>query len=278
MLFNKIQFNRVTKMGLCFLLMLCAPTFSNAQDRLRVDYEIMEYMQLKSNNDTVSAAIGTVGNGTLKHAKLMPYKGENFIYFDRDSYLAGRAFLHGSVRNSVLTTYDSLHKALPHRYFNIMECSNENGGEMFPHKTHQNGMSIDFMMPLLKDDKPYYALDTIGTEHYMLSFDDDGEYSRDSTVSIDFNLVARQILLLDYFARQSGLNIFKVIIKIELKDELFATEYGKLLKASDIYVVQGLSPLINSLHDEHFHIDFGFTYNKTPQAQSTESFDRVPAD
>lgn len=275
---NNIQFSGAKKIGLSLLLLLNIPTFLNAQERLRVDYEIMEYMQLKSNDDTVSAAVGTVGNGTLKHAKLMPYKGKNFIYFDRDSYLAGRGFLHGSVRNSVLTTYDSLSRALPHRYFNIMECSNEHGGEMFPHKTHQNGMSIDFMMPLIKNNKPYYALDTIGAAHYALNFDDDGKYTRDPSVSIDFNLVARKILLLDYFARQNGLNIFKVIIKIELKDELFATEYGKLLKASDIYVVQGLSPLINALHDDHFHIDFGHTYNKTPQAESTESFDRVPAE
>jgi penicillin-insensitive murein endopeptidase len=274
MTFYKIQFNP-TKIGLGLLLLFCLPTILSAQDRLRVDYEIMEYMQLKSNDDTASAAIGTVGNGTLQHAKLMPYKGKNFIYFDRDSYLAGRGFLHSSVHKSVLTTYDSLSHVLPHRYFNIMECSNEHGGEMFPHKTHQNGMSIDFMMPLIQNGKPYYGLDTIGASHYMLSFDDAGKYTRDPSISIDFNLVARKILLLDYFARLNGLNIFKVIIKIELKDELFNTEYGKLLKASDIYVVQGLSPLINALHDDHFHIDFGFTYNKTPGAENTESIDRV---
>ncbi|NOQ73002.1 MAG: hypothetical protein GQ574_13415 [Crocinitomix sp.] len=274
MTFYKIQFN-AAKMSLSLLLLIFVPTLLSAQERLRVDYEIMEYMQLKANDDTVSAAIGTVGNGTLQHAKLMPYKGKNFIYFDRESYLAGRGFLHGSVRKSVLTTYDSLSRSLPHRYFNIMECSNEDGGEMFPHKTHQTGMSIDFMMPLLKDNKPYYGLDTIGAAHYMLNFDDDGKYSRDPSISIDFNLVARKILLLDYFARQNGLNIFKVIIKIELKDELFATEYGKILKASEIYVVQGLSPLINALHDDHFHIDLGFTYNKTPQAENTESIDRI---
>lgn len=268
--------NQIVKQLTCLLLLLSSSIFVNAQDRLRVDYEIMEYMQLKSNDNVPSASIGTVGNGTLKHAKLMPYKGKNFIYFDRGSYLAGRGFLHSLLRKSVLTTYDSLHLALPHRYFNIMECSNENGGKMFPHKTHQNGLSIDFMMPLIQNNKPYYGLDTIGAAHYALTFDDEGKYSRDPSISIDFNLVARKILLLDYFARQNGLNIFKVIIKIELKDELFATEYGALLKASNIYVVQGLSPLINALHDDHFHLDFGFSYSNTPKAEKTEGTDRVP--
>tara|TARA_B110000037_G_scaffold26795_1_gene31547 strand:+ start:12427 stop:13263 length:837 start_codon:yes stop_codon:yes gene_type:complete len=278
MTFYKIQINKIAIRLSCTLFLLCAVNSVNAQERLRVDYEIMEYMQLKSNDDTASASIGTVGNGTLKHAKLMPYKGKNFIYFDRESYLAGRGFLHGLVRSTVLTTYDSLSRALPHRYFNIMECSNEDGGEMFPHKTHQNGMSIDFMMPLLQNNKPYYGLDTIGAAHYLLNFDDEGKYSRDPSISIDFNLVARKILLISYFARQFGLNVTKVIIKIELKDELFATEYGQLLKASDIYVVQGLSPLINALHDDHFHLDFGFSYTRTPQAENTDATNRVPTE
>lgn len=257
-------------MRLILALFIFLPVLITAQERLEVDYELLEYMQLKSNDDTASLAKGTVGNGALEHGKLMPYKGKNFIYFDRMSYLEGRGFLHGTARKSVIETYDSLYKVLPRRYFNIMECSNEQGGEMFPHKTHQNGLSIDFMMPLLKDGKPYYGLDTLGAEHYFLNFDDDGKYKKDPSIEVDFNLVARHILLLDHFARQNGLSIFKVIIKIEFKDELFATEYGKRLKDSEIYVVQGLSPLINSLHDDHFHIDFGFTINKTPGAQNKQ--------
>lgn len=245
-----------------------------AQERLRTDYEIMEYMQLKSGDDTASYAVGTVGNGSLKHGKLVPYKGENFIYFDRKSYLEGRAFLHNLVLNSLLNHYDSLARALPHRYFNIMECSNECGGELFPHKTHQNGLSIDLMMPLIQHGKPYYGLDTLGINHYGLSFDDSGNYTKDATISIDFDLVARQILLLDYFARKNGLNIFKVIIKIELKDELFATPHGQMLKEKGIYVVQGLSPLINALHDDHFHLDFGFTISQTPPAQQSQSVNK----
>ena len=236
------------------------------QKRLELDYEILEYMQLKFKGDTASISKGTVNNGSLAHGKLMPYKGKNFIYFDRESYLAGRGFLHGSALNGVLGAYDSLNKVLPRRYFVVMECANECGGEMFPHKTHQSGLSVDFMMPLIKNGKPYYGLDTIGIQHYALHFTDEGKYKRDPSIEIDFNLVARHILMLDYFARKNGLNISKVIIKIELKDELFATEYGKLLKASDIYVVQGLSPIINELHDDHFHIDFEFTYSKTDPA------------
>jgi penicillin-insensitive murein endopeptidase len=252
------------------ILMMVFAGNTFAQDRFTVDEEIKTYMQLHALDDTASESIGTVSNGKLKHGKLVPYKGRNFMYFDRESYLEGRAFLNNLALNAVVGMYDSLLKVLPQRYFHIMECSNEHGGELFPHRTHQNGLSIDFMMPLQKEGKPYYGLDTIGIEHYALQFDDDGRYTKDTSISIDFNLVARQILLLNHFAQENGLAVFKVIIKIELKEELFATEYGKLLKASDIYVVRGLSPLINSLHDDHFHIDLGFSYTKTPPAENKE--------
>jgi penicillin-insensitive murein endopeptidase len=248
------------------ILSVCLPMISNAQDWVKVDEEIMTYTQLHALNDSASISVGTVNAGELKHGKLFPFKGDNFFYFDKGSYLAGRAFLNGFVRSSVLETFDSLYKIMPTRYFGVMECSNEHGGEMQPHKTHQNGLSVDFMMPLLKDDLPYYGLDSIGLIHYLLDFDDAGKYKKDPSVSVDFNLMARQILLLDFFAKKVGLKIFKVIVKIEFKDELFMTEYGKLLKASDIYVVQGLTPTINALHDDHFHVDFGFAYTKTEPA------------
>ena len=262
-------------MRFLFVLLIFSSYFSYAQNQFEIDYQVLEYMQLNAVDDTISASIGTVGNGELKHGKLMPYKGNNFVYFDKESYLAGRGFIHSTLRNAILSGFDSLETVLPSRYFTIMECSNKEGGEMFPHKTHQNGLSIDFMMPLLKNDKPYLGLDSIGAQHYALDFDDNGNYSKDASIQIDFNTVAQQILIMDYFARQNGLNISKVIIKIEFKEELFATYYGKILKKSGIYVVQGLSPLINALHDEHFHLDFEFTYPKTPQANATKSIEKV---
>jgi len=253
-------------MRLFFYLVFFFPLFCLAQ-LPDPDEEIMEYMQLHANDDTASMAIGTVGNGSLTHGKLMPYSGPNFRYFDRQSYLAGRAFTHSSTKETILATYDSLYCIVPERIFRFMECSNKEGGELFPHKTHQNGLSIDLMMPLIKNQLPYYDLDNVGAQHYALSFDDEGRLKDDSLVSIDFNLVALQILLIDHFAKQFGLNINKVIIKIELKDELYATEYGQLLKSRGIYVVQGLDPVINDLHDDHFHLDFSFPVPLTEPAQ-----------
>lgn len=247
--------------SLWLILFFSLPSFSQIESPENV--EIYEYMQLKANDDTVSISIGTVSSGSLIHGKLIPFFGDNFQYFDRTSYLAGRAFLNGAVKNTLLEAYDSLFQRLPERLFRIMECSNEEGGELFPHKTHQNGMSVDLMMPLVKNNQPYYELDDLGADHYWLSFDDQGRYDKDTSVTIDFNLVALELLIIDYFAKRNGVQLSKVIIKIELKDELFGTDFGRILKAKNIYVVQGLSPLINDLHDDHFHLDFEFPYPTT---------------
>lgn len=211
----------------------------------------------KNNVDTIkSKSTGTEANGTLINGALMPPAGDNFAYFSDQSYLAGRAYTNHKVKKSVLAMYASLAKKYPNRTFQLMECSNEKGGKIWPHHTHQNGLSVDFMMPLTKDSVPYYKLDDLGKEHYLLTFDNQGRYSKDSLVHIDFDIVAKQILILDEQARKNGLKIKKVIIKIEQKDELYATPNGKKLKAKGIYVVKALTPLINGLHDDHFHIDF----------------------
>jgi penicillin-insensitive murein endopeptidase len=71
-----------------------------------------------------------------------------------------------------------------------MECSNKEGGRIFPHRTHQNGLSVDFMIPLIKNGIPYYGLDNLGANHYLLDFNNNGEYLKDTSIKIDFNMVA----------------------------------------------------------------------------------------
>ncbi|MFM7021823.1 MAG: penicillin-insensitive murein endopeptidase [Flavobacteriales bacterium] len=236
-----------------FPSIICMCSFAcNGQNNSVVD----AYYEKNKGDSLPSSSKGTYSNGTLENGKLMPFHGDNFTYFSQTSYLSGRAFVHSKVKKTVTDTYARLATLKPGRKFGLMECSNKKGGKLWPHHTHQNGLSVDFMMPLIKDGKPYYELDDKGPDHYLLDFNDKGQYSKDTTISIDFNLVAQQIVLLDEQARKNGLHVKKVIIKIELKDELYSTTYGKKLKAKDIYVVKALTPTINDLHDDHFHIDF----------------------
>ena len=234
------------------LIVFCFSCCSNGQDRID---PISKYYNKYVVDTLTSVSRGSVSDGSMEHGKLIPYYGSNYSYFDTTSYFSGRAFLHEDVLDITLKAYKQL-ESESDRVYRIMECANKKGGKLFPHQTHQNGTSIDFMMPLIKDHKPYYKLDETGVNHYWLTFDADGKYSEDKSVEIDFEAVAQHILLLNAAANKKGWEVKKVIIKIELKDELYATPSGKKLKAKGIYVVQGLSKMVNALHDEHYHIDF----------------------
>ncbi|PKR80151.1 hypothetical protein CW751_11655 [Brumimicrobium salinarum] len=228
------------------------PIIHHNEDSLAVIAFEQEHKQINQ----ISQQLGTVSNGSLVHGKILPFYGENFRYFDYKSYLASRAFTSDIVRKIILNSYKKLYEFLPNRFLYLMELSNKNGGEIYPHRTHQNGLSVDFMMPKLKKGTPYYGLDTLGARHYLLKFNNKGQYTKDKEVQIDFNLIAQHLLILNEEAKKMNYKIEKVIIKVELKNLLYATDYGKKLRESDIYLVQNLSPLINGLHDEHYHVDF----------------------
>ena len=218
--------------------------------------KLSKYIQQNQNDSLVSQSIGSVSNGSLKNGKLIPFQGKNFSYFDETSYLSGRGFLNSKVLHTILGGYKNLETTQPNRTFKIMECAHKNGGKLWPHRTHQNGLSVDFMVPKLKNAKPYYGLDTLGINHYWLTFNNQGQYNKDTSITIDFESIAEHLLTLKEEAKKHNLKIQKVILKVELKDELFHGKYGKKLKESGIYIVKSLSPTINALHDEHYHVDF----------------------
>ena len=230
---------------------------TTSQDTIPVRKDrIQEYYNLHSSVQGKSKAIGVVNNGSLVNGRLVPFSGTNFLYFDTTSYLNGRGFVHENLLSTLLQSYKTLEYSIPNRLFRIMECSNEHGGKIFPHRTHQNGLSVDFMTPLMKKGVPFYDLDTVGGTHYLLEFDDSGNSSRDPGIKIDFETMANHLLSLHESASKNGLRISKVIFKTELKDELFATESGKKLKAKNIYFTKSLTSAINALHDDHYHVDF----------------------
>ncbi len=220
--------------------------------------EVESYFFIHVDSTLDSKSTGDPHNGTLINGKILPFRGENYRYFDTASYLGGRAFLHGHVLTAIMQSYDSLAINHPGRIFTIMECSNKDGGKIPPHRTHQNGLSVDFMVPVIRNGLADYQLDTIGASHYLLTFDDEGKYVSDPKLQIDFDLIAEHILILQEAAEKNGLAIEKIIFKMELKDELYNSKFGKELKNSGIYVTKNLSSLINSLHDDHYHIDFHF--------------------
>lgn len=212
--------------------------------------------QLTHRNTGESVSVGDYNNGSLRNGYLLPYKGTNFECYSWVSYyLLGREYTNSRVFRTVLAAYQGMAERYPQRTFIYMESARRKGGQPFPHRTHQNGLSVDFMSPLLRHGKPKYY-NGLGLFRYLLNFDATGKSTLNPAVSIDFEAMAAHLLLLEKHARKNGLKITKVILKVELKEELFATESGRKLKTSGIYFAQNLPPILNSAHDDHYHVDF----------------------
>lgn len=213
--------------------------------------------QIFHKNSGQSTSVGNFNKGSLKKGYLLPFQGANFKCYSIISYyLLGREYVNSKVYKTVVDTYDALNEKHPEKKYIYMESGKRKGARLYPHRTHQNGLSIDFMCPLLKNSNDPKYFNCMGIFRYALNFDDKGVLNSDHNVKIDFNAIAEHIIVLESNAHKNGLKIKKVIFKISLKDELFATDYGKKLKVTNIYFAQRLTPLLNKLHDDHYHVDF----------------------
>ncbi|TND03191.1 MAG: hypothetical protein FD123_3974 [Bacteroidetes bacterium] len=250
-----------------FTLLFTAPLFFSCMEsssRTRDTYPKQDtprsktdlYYEKHKGDSLPSKSTGTEGAGALEHAKLAPFSGPNYRYFDEGSYLGGRAFMNHRMKNTLLASYAEMETLCPGRIFSYMECSQEHGGHIPGHRTHQHGLSVDLMVPLVQDGKPCYKADSLGAAHYLLDFDHRGRLKSDTTMSIDFNTLALHIGSLRKQALKNGLRVKKVILMLELKDDLFATPAGKELKKHPVYFAMNLPPFINLVHDDHFHVDF----------------------
>jgi len=218
---------------------------------------ILSLPELLHQNEGKSTAKGSVSGGTLANAWLLPWSGENYRSFSPLSYfILDRGYAHHKVHQTVVEAYAACETTCPETQFRVMESARSGGGRLWPHRTHQIGMSVDFMVPKTKNGRQHRWLDRLGVWHYLLSFDEKGQWS--DKVAIDFETMGRHLLALDDAARENGLRIKKVILKIDLKDDFYATESGKKVRARGIYFARALPKLVDDLHDDHYHVDFGF--------------------
>jgi penicillin-insensitive murein endopeptidase len=204
-----------------------------------------------------SESIGSVRNGKLKNGWLLPYRGNNFRYFSWVSYyLLNNAFVHSDVYQTVLDAYAACEDSCPDRTFVVMECSGKRGGRMLFHWTHQNGVSVDFMVPKKRKDKTSVLSNHVGLVHYLLRFSPDGRFNISPKTEIDFEAMAHHLLALDDAAHRHSLRIRKILFHTDLHPELFSTPAGQRLAARDLRFIPHLSEFVNRFHDDHYHVDF----------------------
>jgi penicillin-insensitive murein endopeptidase len=208
-------------------------------------------------NSGVSESIGSVRNGKLRNGWLMPFKGHNFHYFSRFSYyILNNAYVNSSVFTTLMDAYQTCETTCPGKEFVLMECTRKHGGRMLIHWTHQNGTSVDFMVPIKRNDHQPALSDRAGMFHYLFQFNHEGKFALNPATEIDFETMARHILALDDASRKNGLHIHKILFNTNLHDELFNTPSGKELAQRGIRFIPHLSDFINTFHDDHYHVDF----------------------
>ena len=123
------------------------------------------------------------------------------------------------------------------------------GGRFRPHRTHRNGLSFDFMVPL-KDGRRFSG-------HLFNRFGYDQEFDADGRAvagDIDFGAMIRHLTLLDHHARAAGGRVRRVFFAPDLQDDLFRATGGYELARS--FRFNARPSWVR--HDQHYHVDFDF--------------------
>jgi penicillin-insensitive murein endopeptidase len=191
-----------------------------------------------------STCYGTPENGRLENGVALPRTGPNFRTYSTLGSLLGRTHVHEKVAELVLAAYARLQKTHPESIFVFGETSWPSGGRLRPHRTHQNGTSVDFMVPVRDRERRPVPLPSSPFEKfgYALEFDPDG---RTGDLTIDFAALSAHLDALHSEARGRGVSVRRVILAPELQ---------RHLKLTTPIPFTTRKPWIR--HDEHYHVDF----------------------
>jgi penicillin-insensitive murein endopeptidase len=198
-----------------------------------------------------SVCYGTTSDGSLKNGWKLPASGSNISSYSTVGRLFGRTYVHNKVHDVVLHAYSALELVMPDTVFVYGETGLKEGGEFDPHKTHRNGLSVDFMVPVLNKDNASVPLPTSMNNKwgYDLEFDDSGKLE---DLRIDYDAIAEHIYQLHVAAQECGIGIWRVIFDPELQPYLHETKCWPYL-AENVEFSQTRSWV---RHDEHYHVDF----------------------
>ena len=201
--------------------------------------------------DKTSTCYGTTSQGSLLDGSRLAQLGDNYVVYSRLGWLLGRTYVHSAVFSIILQSYQRLNEQLPNTTFMYAETGWATGGDFAPHKTHQNGLSVDFMVPVV-DEAGKSALLPITMNNqfgYAIEFDAKGRFEK---YQIDFEALALHLKLLNEAALTQGIGIKRVYFDPRLQIQLFNTSLGEYLKQHLNFNQQQAWVR----HDEHYHVDF----------------------
>lgn len=204
-----------------------------------------------------SICYGTTSLGSLKNGVQLPQEGINYEGYSSIARLAGRTYVHSSVKKIIISSYKALEKEQPTKVYKYAETGFKEGGRFKPHKTHRNGLSVDFMTPVVNSKGKSVHLSThpLNRFGYDIEFDKNDRYE---DLKIDYEALAVHIVELHKASKSLGYDLWRVIFDPNLQPKLFKTKYGNYLKRN----VRFSTKPSWVRHDEHYHVDFAIPCNK----------------
>lgn len=198
-----------------------------------------------------SVCYGTPSNGALENGCKLPTKGGNFQTYSLLGTAIGRTYVHCQVEDVVLAAYEDLEETRPEATFVYGETGWASGGRFKPHRTHQNGLSVDFMVPVRDAEGRSIPLPThpFNKYGYGVEFDAQG---RSGTLSLDFEALTQHLLALHQAAQAQGVGIQRVIFDPALQPHLRKTKAWPTLE-NEVRFSKRRSWV---RHDDHYHVDF----------------------
>jgi penicillin-insensitive murein endopeptidase len=198
-----------------------------------------------------STCYGTTANGRLENGVQLPAEGKNFVGYSGLAATLGRTYLHSSASDIVLDAYRTLQQTAPGKVFKYAETGFAEGGKFKPHKTHQNGLSIDFMVPVLnaEGESVHLATHPFNKFGYNIEFDEKGSYHG---LQIDYEAMAAHLVALHQSAEKKQAKVWRVIFDPQLQPNLLKSSHADYLKKN----VRFSKRRSWVRHDEHYHVDF----------------------
>jgi penicillin-insensitive murein endopeptidase len=179
--------------------------------------------------DGESVCYGTSSNGRLEGGQQIPESGPNFNPYNSLGVSLGRTYVHSKVAASIGAAYKALEASAPNKRYVYGESGWESGGRIRPHRTHQNGLAVDFMVPVLNKAGGSVRLPTGITDKFGYGIEFDAQARRED-LRIDFEAIAEHLYALDAAARSNGIGISRVIFEKAYVPRLFETTRGPWIK------------------------------------------------
>ena len=198
-----------------------------------------------------SKCFGTTANGRLEQGVQLPGDGPNFTSYSTLAGVLGRTYVHSKVKTILLDAYKQLESEAPDKVFKYGETGFENGGRFKPHKTHRNGLSVDFFVPVTNPKGQSAHLPTHPLNRWGYDLEMDNRHRFDD-LTLDYPAMAAHLVALHKAAKKQGVDIWRVIFDPQLQPELFKTPHGPYLQKH----LQFSTRRAWVRHDEHYHVDF----------------------